>query len=626
MPEMKRLLNHPRRIQLTAVVLFILLTGTWIGCDSFIETEPRGQLTTASFFETRDQAVHATNATYQMLRQWPVHVFAWLGMTDMASDDASKGSTPTDAAFLLEFDNLNWSASNGAFTDSWDGYYQGIYRANTASEGIEPMEGVEAEMKNRLLGENRFLRAYYYFFLVRAYGGVPLILEPLDPGEYEQPRASREDVYAQIEEDLAFAAENLPTRAQYLAADLGRATSGAARALLTEVHLFQDEFEQACQLGQEVINSGEYSLYPDYSRIFTPEGENSTESVFEIQTVALEEGGGGTQYSQVQGVRGFPSLGWGFNQPTENLENAYEPGDPRQQATILFPWELLPYGNPDNLVVWINPQTPEDRYNQKVYIPLDTPGGSGNGGSNIRRIRYAHLLLNTAEACHRTGNEGLARDLLNQVRERAREHEVTLGFTPERLADDIAAGVLGLEAGTSRVFVRDVPSASWAGGDVQSFENSLFEHGGDLVPVCVEQMDLIRSVNGTDVTTLEDYVDVIEGLSPGQQVSVELLRLSQEPCATAGSADAVEVTVTLEARQLLPPVTAGGQELLEAIWHERRVELAMEQHRWFDIIRQGRAAEVMAEVGKTFQVGKHELYPIPQGEVELVGLEQNPGY
>src|SRR5699024_9424470 len=148
-------------------------------------------------------------------------------------------------------------------------------------------------------------RAYYYFFLVRAYGGVPLVLENMEVGEdFTVPRSSAEEIYTQIEQDLQNAASVLPLKSEYAASDLGRATQGAAQALLARVHLFQDEFEDAERLAREVIDSGEYSLYPDYEEVFTQQGENSSESIFEVQTVALETGLGGTQYSQVQGVRG----------------------------------------------------------------------------------------------------------------------------------------------------------------------------------------------------------------------------------------------------------------------------------------------------------------------------------
>jgi hypothetical protein len=613
------------------LLLLAFCVATWAGCDSFLDTEPLGEPNSETFFGTPAQAVQATNATYGMLRNWQAHVFAWLGMTDIVSDDTDKGSTPDDAAFLLEFENLNWTPSNGAFLDTWGGYYEGIYRANIALQGIEQMENIDPQLKSRLLAENRFLRAYYYYFLVRAYGGVPLFTEPVEPGAFEQQRSTADSVYALIEEDLTFAAQNLPEKSGYGTSDLGRATRGAAQSLLTEAHLFQEEYAQACQIGQEVIASGEYSLVPDYSTIFTPEGENSSESVFEIQAVAVEEGTGGVQYSEVQGVRGTPNLGWGFNQPSDDLTAAFEPGDPRQQATIMFPWELLPYGNPENMVVWMNSQINNQRYNQKSYIPPNNPGGGGNGGSNIRRIRYSHVLLNTAEACFHAGNEPTARDLLNDVRERARNTDVTLGFTPELLAESVAGNVLGLDAGAGRVFVRYVDEDSWAFEEgLRSFTSEYFDYEGDDPPVRVTNLDVIQSVDGTPISTVQDYYNALSTKAPGQSVVLQILRVSQSAPPALGESVTQPVVVTVEARELLPDITAGGQDLLEAIWNERRVELALEQHRWFDIIRQngiqpGRAAQVMQDVGKTFE--EHQvLYPIPQSEVDLVKLEQNPGY
>lgn len=605
-----------------AVAAVLTLAGlTTSACDDFLATEPKGELTTGNFFQTEGQAIAATNATYHMLREWPVHVFAWLGMTDMASDDATKGSTPNDAAFLSDFENLNWTSGNGAFTDTWTGYYQGIFRANVAIQGI-PQISMDETLKQRLIGENKFLRAYFYFFLVRAYGGVPLITQPLTPSEYRtQTRATEAEVWAQIEQDLTDAIAALP--ASYGADDIGRATSGAAHAMLAEVHLYQDEFEDAWTHAQQV--SG-YGLFPDYQTLFTRAGENSVESVFEVQSVALEQRGGGSQYQEVQGVRGTPNLGWGFNTPSDNLEAAYEPGDPRLQATIMYPWELLPDGS--GRVVYLNPQMLNNQYNQKVFISPETPGGAGNGGVNIRRIRYAHVLLNAAEAAYRTGREAEAQDLLNQVRERARgDREVTLGIQPEPLAESIAEGVLGLDADESRVFVRYVPAGSPAdAAGLQEFTHECATSGcgaAAIPPVRVLNMDIIRSVGGIAVQTIEEYYAAVDAQTPGTPVDVEVLRVSQD----AGGAVSTQVlTVAVMAHALLPDVTSSGQALLDAIWHERRVELAMEQHRWFDIIRQGRAAEVMAADGKSFIVGVHELYPIPAVEITLTGLAQNPGY
>lgn len=618
--------NTARRPRAAAGLFCLLLGAGLAGCDDFLATEPRAVLTTENFFTTPDHAVQATNATYSILRDWQVHVFAWLGMTDIVSDDATKGSVPADAAFLLDLDNLNFDPGNSAFSGTWAGYYQGIYRANMAINNI-PRVDMDEGRKARLIGENKFLRAYFYFFLVRAFGGVPLVTDQLRPGEYVQPRASAEEVYNLIIQDLQDAIQVLPERSQYASADLGRATKGAARALLAKVYLFRTDYENAYRYATEVISSGQYSLYPNYAGIFTPAGENSSESVFEVQSVALEQGGAGSQYSQVQGVRGTPNLGWGFNNPSDNLEAAYEPGDPRLQATIMYPWEQLPDNS--DMVVYVNPSMPNNQYNQKVFVPLDTPGGTGNGGSNIRRIRYSDVLLMAAEAAYHTGRAGEAQSFLNQVRQRARGgRNVTLGFSPEQMFESIALDVLDVPAVTSRVFVRYANPASpaYAAGlrdfeGVCSGENNTCPSRA-VPPVRVVNADIIQSVDGTPVTTLESFFSAVNSKAPGSQVTLQVLRVTQPSAGTSTQ----PLTVTVTAQQLLPDVMAGGQALLNAIWHERRVELAMEQHRWFDIIRQGRAAELMAAAGKQFQTGVHELYPIPLREVQVAGLQQNPGY
>jgi hypothetical protein len=607
------------RYRVLAGVLALLLAAAIPSCN--LATEPLGVLTSENFFKTSDQAIASTNATYSQLRDWQVHVFSWLGLTDIVSDDATKGSTPGDAGFLADLDNLNLDPGNLAFSDPWSGYYKGIFRANVAIEGISG-SGIDAALKARLIGENKFLRAYFYFFLVRGWGGVPLITAPLKPTEFTQVRATKEQVYAQLEQDLTDAIAALPD--QYPAADLGRATKGAAQSMLAEVYLFQAKYDQAFQQAQTVISSGRYSLYPDYETLFTRAGENSSESVFEVQSVALEAGGAGSQYAEVQGVRGTPNIGWGFNTPAPELEASYENGDPRLQATILYPWELLPDGS--GRVVYLNPSMLNNRYNQKVFVSPETPGGAGNSGVNIRRIRYADVLLVGAEAAAKTNRAAQALIWLNQVRARARGgHNITLGFNPELMASSIQS-VLGLPSGTSRVFVRYANPAgpAYAAG-FRSF-------AGDCTgscpstsppPIRVTNADIITAVDGTPVTTVAEYNAALDTKAPGQPVVVSVLRASQ---STSGVTTTVPMTITINAQALLPPSVAAGQALLDAIWAERRAELGMEQHRWFDIIREGRAQAAMAVAGKTFVVGKHELFPIPAGEVAVAGLKQNPGY
>ncbi len=609
---------------LAAGLLAATLTAATLGGCDFLDKEPLGELTQANFFQTERDAVAATNATYSLLRSWNVHVFNWLGMTSIVSDEAVKGSTPTDGSFLLAFENLDWNPTNGAFGGTWEGYYQGVYRANVAIQNIPAIEMDEA-FRARLMGENKFLRAYYYFFLVRAYGGVPLITEPFDAeDEFEQPRATAEEVYALIEQDLTEAAEALPLRSAYPASELGRATRGAAQGLLAKVYLFQGEYESAQAAAEQVIGSGEYALHPDYGFIFTQEGEFSSGSVFEIQAVALEEGGGSSQYGQVQGVRGRPNLGWGFNQPSDRLEELYEPGDRRQQATILYPWELLAGGTGE--VVYLNPNLSHQQYNEKAQTPQDTPGGAGNSPVNIRRLRYADVLLIAAEAAYRNGDAATAQGYLNQVRERARAGQsATLGLIPETLDEELATGNLGLSE-ASHVFVRYANGGGPAEGRLQGIGTDFLEAGAPR-PALVENIDIIRSVAGMPVQTMGDYEAAIQAALPGEPVAVEVLRLTQQAEGEEVTTSQETLQIEIEAAPYLPDVTATGGALLRAIWHERGIELAMEQHRWFDIIRQGRADEVMAAVGETFQ-DYQRLYPIPQSEIDLSGglIDQNPGY
>jgi len=175
-----------------------------------------------------------------------------------------------------------------------------------------------------------------------------------------------DQLYQLIEQDLMDAIAALPEKSQYSSSELGRATKSAARGLLTKVHLFQDDYANAYDYALEVINSGEYSLYTDYTTLFTRQGENSSESVFEVQSTSMETREGGSQYNQIQGVRGSANLGWGFNNPTDDLEADFEPGDIRQASTILYVWEHLPNSNGQGVLD--NPNMEDEKYNQKSYI------------------------------------------------------------------------------------------------------------------------------------------------------------------------------------------------------------------------------------------------------------------
>jgi starch-binding outer membrane protein, SusD/RagB family len=500
--KMKQLMQ---KISLT--ILFATLVFT--SCkESFFEVKPQGKLTGGNFFETEEHAVLATNAVYNILRNWQVHVFAYVGCTDIISDDADKGSEPNDALFILDMDNLAFDAGNVAPLTVWQGYYRGILRANTAIERI-PSIKMKEDLKSRLIGESKFLRAHFYFNLVRWFGDVPLITRSLTKDEFKQPRAPIADVYKQIIQDLTDAATVLPKKSAYPSEDLGRATKGAAQGLLSKVYLTIKDYLNAEKWATEVINSNEYSLFPDFAKIFTRVGENSSESLFEVQATSSDERvtfsadfDGGSQYGEVQGVRGTPNLGWGFNRPSDELIRSFEPGDPRRDATILYEGEVLPDGS---AIVEKNDKIFNARFNQKAWMPK--PAGTFNYNSplNIRILRYADVMLIAAEAQNENGKTAVALKNLNAIRERAR--------------------------------------------------------GG--------------------LTTV------------------------------------------------LPDVTETNKDKLRtAIWQERHVELALEQHRWFDLLRTGQAETALKAHKKNFVKNKHELLPIPQEEIDLSAgsLKQNQGY
>ncbi len=628
---MKNVFNISQTYRIGSYLFLVVVASTLlVSCqDSLLTKQPLGEQTSGTFFQTQEDAILATNASYAHLRNFNVHVFSYLGVTDMASDDAEKGSTPSDASFLRELDEFTFSPGNGAFSGIWNGYYQGIQRTNQAIVNIPNIEDMDEDLRARLVGENKFIRAYLYFFLARSFGGVPLIEEPFTSDEFDVPRATIEETYNLIEQDLTDAIEALPEKSEYSANDIGRATKGAARGLLAKVHLFQGEYTEAQDYAEDVIQSNEYALMPDYDTIFRQEGENAEESIFEIQNTSTETNLGGSQFNQVQGVRGVPNLGWGFNGPSVDLNNAYEPGDPRQQATILYVWEQTPEPLADGPgVVRKNPNMVDERYNEKAFVTDDRPGGQGNGPGNIRRLRYSDVLLIAAEAAYRNNDEVTARNYLNDVRERARDgRTATIGISVEPF-NFVLADTTANPDEEGKPFIRYVDEDGTASAEgFLGLETELVSSNSVMV---VNNVDIIQSVDGTQVSSPEEFYDIMATKAPGSPIVLEVLRVSESFDSGTETKSRTESTVSaaLTTQPLLPDVTASGQALLDAIWQERRVELAMEQHRFFDLRRQGRAAEVLQAVGKNYESPKHDLYPIPQGEIDNTGglLQQNPGY
>lgn len=478
-------------------LLMIALFVTTSCNEDFLDVPPQGEQPSEAFWVSAEDAAKAVNAMYANLRGWTQVAFAPIAVESLGSDNAEKGSSPSDATFLNNFDNYTATATEGQLQEFWTGQYQSINLANQVLDNV-PSISMDENLKQRYLAEAKFIRAYAYFRLVRAFGGVPLRLHvPEDASQYNIPRSSREEVYAAIEKDLTEAAAVLPQ--SYTGVDVGRATKGAALALHAKVAMYQDKWEEVLNLTNQVMGLG-YSLFPDFEQLFRIPNENNSESIFEIQAAVIQgnPAASNSQYSQVQGVRGVVGGGWGFNVPTESLAAAFEPGDPRRDATILFRGETTPQGDA------IPAEGDNPMYNQKSYVPfsLHVAGYSEGAEQNIRVLRYADVLLMNAEANLELGNIQAALESLEKVRARAR--------------------------------------------------------GGNL--------------------------------------------------------------------EILPEVTTTDpEELRQAIWHERRVELALEFDRYFDVIRQGRGLEVFGPLGWE---PHNEVWAIPQTEINLSAgvLEQNPGY
>lgn len=465
---------------------------------SFLNVDPAQNTAATLFFKTQDDATKAVSAMYANLREWNNIAFAPIAVESMGSDDVEKGSTASDATFFNDYHKFTITAGDAQLGGFWKGQYQNINFANQILTNV-PGITMDETLKAGYLAEAKFIRAYSYFRLVRAFGDVPLRLSlPKDASEYNLPRTAKAQVWAAIETDLTDAAGVLPQA--YGSADIGHATKGAALVLHAKVAMYLKKWADVLSYTNQVMGFG-YSLYPDYEQMFRTTHKNNQESVFEIQCALIPNNpdASNSQYSQVQGVRGVTGGGWGFNVPSPELAAAYETGDPRRDATIIFRGETTPEG--DKI-----PATGDNpMYNQKSYVPFSLYVSGFNEGCQQNKIvlRYADVLLMNAEANNELGNSAAALIPLEQVRARAR-------------------------AGNNAI---------------------------------------------------------------------------------------------------LPKVTTTDQAALRtAIYNERRVELAMEFERYFDVIRQGRGTAVFGSRG--WKAGKNEVWPVPQNEIDLSGgaLTQNPGY
>jgi len=511
----------------------ITLAALSTGCNGWLGEDSPGSTKLDDFFTSGTACVQTINGCYAPLMwEYNQSYFSEWFIGDIASDDALKGGQNiADGADAYDIDNFKVNANNTIVLDYYRAKYQGIIRCNLALREVaayEPDETLSPERKDCLLGEAHFLRAIYYFQLVRVFGGVPLIHEVLDSSEkWQQPRATAPQVYESIIADLKAAESLLYEKADYADEDLGRATKGAATAFLCKACLYAKKYDEAYDWGKKFYDdyykTGKYTLCANYADNFTLAGENGPESVFEIQYMADPTSDYGEGFGFTRGTFGAiltrprmsslgANAGWGWDHPTQNLFDEFEEGDPRREATIGVPDEAA---RDEVEVVYLG----SPYYNNKVCMSengtFPALDHATRGPLNYPLMRASDALLLFAEAALEAGKD------LNQANEALAAVRARAGLT-------------------------------------------------------------------------EPYK--IDGVEPDFRTRLR---------------------------------------------HERRVELAMEGHRWFDLVRWGIAAKVMdrdngsygkneslearAEMAR-FVEGKHELFPIPAEEIALNPMAQNPGY
>ena len=362
----------------------------------------------------------------------------WLAIHSFRDDDYIKGSSEADGAdWAVIYDQFQYSKDHWSTNTYYERKYVMVNLANIVLYTADSLQLTDAPSLTNI-AEARFVRAMTYFDLVRTYGQVRKVTVPIRSAAQVNaiPKSTEAEIYALIDEDLIYAEQHLPINwntssgsSQYP----GRLTTGAAKSLHAKTLMYRQQWGQALSLLESVIGSGQYSLLSNYSNVFKTVGENSAESIYEIQAY---KGPGGvpdfyTFYATAQGVRGSDAsgwnMGWGWNTPTANLVNAYEPNDPRLKRSILFAGQSddPAYGGYGRTLAPYPAVVARPYYNKKTYADpaeqASTNDPNGNGAYNQRILRYGDIILLAAEAANETGNGPRAETLLEMIRARARE-------------------------------------------------------------------------------------------------------------------------------------------------------------------------------------------------------------
>ncbi|MDR1523925.1 MAG: RagB/SusD family nutrient uptake outer membrane protein, partial [Tannerella sp.] len=423
-----------KRIQL--LILATVVSGL-LSCSDSLNVDPLDQLTASTFPQTDADAIAAVNGVYYINRYSTSYAY----LIDLTSDLTTTGENINGAAAFLN--NQNWTPSNSYIVNVWGYFYSAITDANLLIDNLEKNTTVTPSLRDRITGEAKFLRAYYYQYLVQLYGEVPLVLHK---GENDEggtiKRDEIDEIFGQIEADLIDAAAKLPHTAAYSGSDRGRATWGAAKSLLAKIYLVwgqisptlnetqrKELYNKSVVASTEVINSNDYQLEEAYSQNWSLENRNGKENIFAGQHALFQgtDGSGDNHLSHCAFSSGFTNVKLPHVVVADKqYSDEYDPLDQRKGIT----YADSIYDDVNQ--VWFQFDVP--RY-LKYINPIDPNGSASYRNIDRTAIRLAEVYLLRAEAINERDHapNATAYDDLNTVRRRAFIN------TPDPAAYDITA-------------------------------------------------------------------------------------------------------------------------------------------------------------------------------------------
>ena len=462
-----------------SIALVMITVVTIIACEKKLNKINPSYPDLKDYFKTSEELLRGTNSIYSIYHAAQLAAREWFFLEDLRSDDVAAGGGQLEVP-RAQILNGNTTPDNAVLGSVWNGWYTVIHRANTVIANA-PNVTDNTTLRDRNVAEAKFFRGLAYFELVYKWGPVPMYLQPVTEATQFQPRSPEADVYVQIEKDLKEAAAGLPP--SYGDDDRGRATKGAANAMLGRALLQKGDYDGAKKALLEVVNSGEYTLNIPFGDNYLEEKEFNRESIFEavfFQNIPnnFNWGGTGDDPSASQGTvrnQEYSPVAWRNLIPSNRFLNEFEntatgaaKTDPRFGMSVYKTGDTYNNGNSvltdaaqnGNSSV-VNGDTMKISWRKFMIIYKHPVADRMGAGNNQRIVRYAEILLMLAECENELGNPGAAVDYLNLIRDRQgvqMPHYPTSQF-PTGTKDEITKAIMHektVELGGEEIRNRDI--------------------------------------------------------------------------------------------------------------------------------------------------------------------------